>query len=808
MSEITYSVAGQKVLELAKQSANEYGNRFIGTEHLLLGLINFNNPVSRIIEEFTNLDGIRDEIHDALSSENNSSNLMEDPDYTPRMTKILNMSHEVAQRVSSKSIQPHHLFLAMICVDGGVANQTLQIRGVDLKRIRQTISQNINVDEVKDDVAKSSFLERDQSILKLKNVQKYGEDITIHAFRNELDPVIGREKELERVIEILGKRRKNNPVLVGESGVGKTAIVEALALRIVNGSVPEQLLNKHVISIDLAAVVAGTKYRGQFEERIKGIIAEVEKTDNIILFIDEIHQLIGAGAGDSAMDASNIMKPMLARGKVQVLGATTIDEYRQYIESDKALQRRFRKVKVNQPTSQECYEILKGVQARYEDFHRVTFTDSALKSCVELSNRYIKDESLPDKAINLMDEAGARAKFRAKRPTEINKLKEAVQSIRNEKNRLVADQMFEEAALERNKEMELQAQLDALADNWREEKSKRIDLDTIDIRETVAYMTGIPLESATSSLGDKINVLQTKLGQLFVGQEKARTNVLRTLRRADFNLHEEQGPLASYMFLGPTGVGKTYLAKLIAEHIFGPDSFKRIDMSEYSAPNDVTKLYGAPPGYVGYGKGGELTEQVRHNPFSLILLDEIEKAHPDVHQSLLQVLDDGAATDSTGRKVDFTNTIIIMTSNVGSQAITKEQRSIGFTSTSEDTTQVAVMGALKQVFRPEFLNRINCQVVFDKLSDKQSIEILNIELEKYVKRLEKQQGLKLNVTKKALDVLSDKVFSTEFGARQVKRDLQRLLEDPIIDLLVSDRDSGHKKISVKVKKDELDFAIS
>ena len=806
MSEITYSVAGQKVLELAKQEANEHGNRFIGTEHILLGLIGFNNPVSRIIEDSSNLDGIREEIHESLSSEGTNSEA--DPAYTPRVTKILNMSHEVAVRVSSKSIQPHHMFLAMICVDGGVANQTLQQRGVDLKKIRQVISQNIDVDEVKEDVGKSSFLERDQAIMKLKTIAKYGDDITIRAYRNELDPVIGREKELNRVIEILGKRRKNNPVLVGESGVGKTAIVEALAIRIVNGSVPEQLLNKHVISIDLAAVVAGTKYRGQFEERIKGIISEVEKTDNIILFIDEIHQLIGAGGADSAMDASNIMKPVLARGTVQVLGATTTDEFRQYIETDKALQRRFRKVKVNQPSNSECLEILHGVKARYEDFHRVVLSDAALVSCVELSNRYIKDESLPDKAINLMDEAGARAKFQAKRPTELNTLRDQVKSIRDEKNRLVEQQMFEEAAVEKNKEQELIKQLDAVSATWRDEKTKRIDIDVIDIRETVAMMTGIPLESATSSLGDKIQVLDNKLDKLFVGQTTARSNVMRTLRRADYNLHEENGPLASYMFLGPTGVGKTYLAKLIAEYIFGPDSFKRIDMSEYSAPNDVTKLYGAPPGYIGYGKGGELTEQVRHNPFSLILLDEIEKAHPDVHQSLLQVLDDGAATDSTGRKVDFTNCIIIMTSNVGSKAITKEIRSIGFTATESDTTTSAVVGALKQVFRPEFLNRINCQVIFDRLDDKQLIEILKIELERYVARLEKKQGLKLVVTKKAMDKLSSKVFSTEFGAREVKRDLQKLLEDPIVDLLTQERKDTHKKINVKVSKDALDFAIS
>ncbi|AEH50716.1 ATP-dependent Clp protease ATP-binding subunit [Pseudothermotoga thermarum] len=774
-----FSEKSAQVFVEAQNEAKEMGHSYVGTEHILLAILKQESALSESLAEMgITYSRAKNEVISIVGM--GMRGMTSSPQMTPRAKRIIELAYEEAKYLGSEKIQPEHLLLGIIREGEGIAVHVLRKMGADLGALRRIIIEN------------SSFrindFESDKGLenASVRQLEGFGIDLTALAMKNQLDPVIGRDEEIERVMQVLVRRKKNNPVLIGEPGIGKTAIVEGLAQRIVAGEVPEPLKRKTIFALDVAALVAGTKYRGEFEKRMKKLLQVVTRDPNIILFIDEIHTIVGAGSAEGAIDAANILKPALARGEVRCIGATTPDEYRKYIEKDAALERRFQKIYVREPTPEETLEILKGLRSKYEAHHRVRYSDMALEAAVYLSKRYITDHFLPDKAIDVIDEAGARARLRSfVLPPELRELKKQLDQIKAEKELAVLNQDYEKAAELKERERILTQTYNEQYEQWRKSvETKIIDVGVDDVAEVVSSWTGIPLTKLEESESVKLLNLEKVLHERIVGQDEAIKAVARAIRRARSGLKDPRRPIGVFLFLGPTGVGKTELTKVLATHLFGDEkALIRFDMSEYMERFSVSRLIGAPPGYVGYEEGGTLTEKVRRRPFSVILFDEIEKAHPDVFNILLQIMDEGRLTDSQGREVDFRNTIIVMTSNIGGTLINKSKRTLGFV--SEDNFQQEyeeikqlVLEEVKKTFRPEFLNRIDEIIVFHPLTREHIEKIVDILVSDLRERL-KEKNLSLVLTKEAKDLLIEKGFDPVYGARPLKRAIQQLLEDPL-----------------------------
>jgi ATP-dependent Clp protease ATP-binding subunit ClpC len=803
-----FTERARKVIVLAKEEARRFNHDYIGTEHLLLGLIREGEGVAAAVLQKVglSLESIRLEI-EKLVQPGPSTQILGDIPFTPRSKKSLELAAEEARALGHNYIGTEHLLLGLIREEEGVASQVLLNLGLDLNRVRSEIM------EILGSVTPGLGGAQGQSIKsKTPALDAFGRDLTALAKENKLDPVINRANEIERVIQILSRRTKNNPVLLGEAGVGKTAIVEGLAQQIIVGNVPEVLRDKRIIIIDLALMIAGTKYRGQFEERIKAIMDEIKRSKDVIIFIDELHTLVGAGAAEGAIDASNILKPSLSRGEIQCIGATTFDEYRKHIEKDAALERRFQTIMVDPPSVNETIEILKGLRDKYEAHHRVEFTDDALEAAAKLSDRYISGRFLPDKAIDIIDEAGSRARLAVLTvPEEINKLEKNVEDLKKEKEDFIKSQDFEKAASFRDKERQARAELETKKKEWIQERDKNFpSVKEDDIAYMVSKWTGIPILRLEQKEGEKLLKIEEEIKNKVVGQEEALSVIAHAVRRSRAGIKDPKRPIGSFIFLGPTGVGKTLLARALSEFMFGDENaLVQLDMSEYMEKFNVSRLVGAPPGYVGYEEGGQLTEKIRRRPYAVILLDEIEKAHPDVFNILLQVLEDGRLTDSFGRKVDFRNTILIMTSNVGAE-ILRKQGSLGFKSRAEDVTHQEMknklMDEVKKTFKPEFLNRVDDIIVFKSLSKESLNQIINIEIEHVANRL-KDQHITFELDSSAKELLIEKGFDPVFGARPLKRTIQRYIEDPLAQDLIANRFKEGSHIKVVRKRDELEFNL-
>ncbi|MBO8152646.1 MAG: ATP-dependent Clp protease ATP-binding subunit [Candidatus Marinimicrobia bacterium] len=792
----------QQIIKYAKEEAIRLGHSYIGSEHLLLGMLRQERSVG--VEVLLNLgidiEYLRKAIEDAIRPSGGTLTLGHLP-LTKRAERILRNTYNEAKELGSPEIGDEHLLLAMLKETEGIAYQVLSEMGVDYDTVRE---------ELTDPFFKNQYSsERGEKKSKTPALDHFSRDITKLAEKGELDPVIGRDKEIERVAQILTRRKKNNPVLIGEPGVGKTAIAEGLALRIVKKQVPRLLYNKRIVDLDLAAIVAGTKYRGQFEERMKAIMQELEKAKDVILFIDELHTIVGAGGASGSLDASNMFKPALARGEIQCIGATTLDEYRKYIEKDGALERRFQKVIVNPPSREETFEILKGLKSRYEEHHNVVYTEEALWACVELSDRYITDKYQPDKAIDVMDEAGSRVHLREIIvPKEILDLEKKIEGIRKTKEKVVREQNFEKAAELRDRERRLKEKLRVMQEKWEkaDKKRKALVLEE-DVADVVAMMTGIPVNKVRETENKKLLQMEENLRKFIVGQDEAIKKLSSAIIRARAGIKDPRKPIGSFLFLGPTGVGKTELAKVLAEYLFGnKDALIKIDMSEYMEKFAVSRLIGAPPGYVGYEEGGELTEKVRRHPYSVILFDEIEKAHPDVFNLLLQIFDDGVLTDSFGRKVDFKNTVIIMTSNIGTRSIYSgsigfEKRNIG---EEFESIKKMLLAEVNKLFPPEFLNRIEEPIVFRPLSREDILKIIDIQMKEIQENI-KSSGLSIILSEEAKEYILQKGYKPEFGARPIRRTLQELVENPIAEELLRGNISKGLPILVRVKDNKLVF---
>ncbi|MBP8614487.1 MAG: ATP-dependent Clp protease ATP-binding subunit [Firmicutes bacterium] len=796
-----YTERAMRVLNWAQEEARSRGAQAMDTEHILLGLLKERGSVALSILESMGItpDEIRSEI-EALSEAKPPVPSIEA--ITETAKNVLTLLGEEAAALGHSYIGTEHILLALLREGGGIAYEVLTGLGADYDTVREEI-----VKRVGGQIQEPRAPQRTQTGRKsTPTLDAYGRDLTELAAQGKLDPVIGREKEIQRVIEILSRRTKNNPVLIGEPGVGKTAIVEGLAQAIKAGNVPEMLKGKRVVGLDLAAMVAGTKYRGEFEERLKKVLEEIKSSGDIILFIDEMHNIIGAGAAEGAIDASSILKPMLARGELQCIGATTLDEYRKYVEKDAALERRFQPVLVSEPTVEETIEILKGLRERYEDHHGVTYTDKALEAAAVLSSRYVSGRFLPDKAIDLIDEAGAVVKMRAfEAPSELREMETKLESIVQQKEDAVAAQEFEKAAHLRDQEQQLKALIEEKRKEWQiREVPEKMTVTEDEIASIVAEWTGIPVKKLAATESERLLNLEDELHKRVINQNEAVEAVARAVRRSRAGLKDPKRPIGSFIFLGPTGVGKTELAKALAEVMFGDeDAIVRLDMSEYQERHTVSRLVGAPPGYVGYEEGGQLTEAVRRKPYSVILLDEIEKAHPDVFNVLLQVLEDGRLTEAQGRTVDFRNTVIIMTSNVGAEDITGKA-GLGFTADrgsqvlSHEDMKERVTDALKRVFRPEFLNRVDEIIVFQSLTEEHLREIVDLQIKDVRKRLEDSAGLSLEVTDKAKEKLIREGTDPQYGARPLRRAIQRLIEDPMSELILRGGFRGAEKVLVDV----------
>ncbi|HEY9605265.1 MAG TPA: ATP-dependent Clp protease ATP-binding subunit [Allocoleopsis sp.] len=780
-----------KVIMLAQEEARRLGHNFVGTEQILLGLIGEGTGVAaKVLKSMgVNLKDARIEVEKIIGR--GSGFVAVEIPFTPRAKRVLELSLEEARQLGHNYIGTEHLLLGLIREGEGVAARVLENLGVDLTKVRtQVIRMLGETAEVSAGVS--------QGRTKTPTLDEFGSNLTQMAGEGKLDPVVGRAKEIERVIQILGRRTKNNPVLIGEPGVGKTAIAEGLATRIANNDVPDILEDKRVVTLDIGLLVAGTKYRGEFEERLKKIMDEIRQAGNVILVIDEVHTLIGAGAAEGAIDAANILKPALARGELQCIGATTLDEYRKHIERDAALERRFQPVMVGEPSVEETIEILYGLRERYEQHHKLKILDTALEAAAKLSDRYISDRYLPDKAIDLIDEAGSRVRLiNSQLPPAAKELDKELRQVLKEKDDAVRSQDFDRAGELRDREMEIKAEIRAIAQTKKTEGTNGDEegpvVDEEDIAQIVASWTGVPVNKLTESESEKLLHMEDTLHQRLIGQEDAVKAVSRAIRRARVGLKNPNRPIASFIFSGPTGVGKTELAKSLASYFFGSeDAMIRLDMSEYMERHTVSKLIGSPPGYVGYNEGGQLTEAVRRRPYTVVLFDEIEKAHPDVFNMLLQILEDGRLTDAKGRTVDFKNTLLIMTSNIGSKVIEKGGGGLGFEFTENQAEaqynriRSLVNEELKQYFRPEFLNRLDEIIVFRQLSKDEVKEIAHIMLNEVFGRL-REQGITLEVTERFKDRLVEEGYSPAYGARPLRRAIMRLLEDVLAEEILSGR---------------------
>ncbi|MFI5221575.1 MAG: ATP-dependent Clp protease ATP-binding subunit [Bacteroidia bacterium] len=802
--EAKFSPRVKDVITHSRDEAIRLGHDYIGTEHLLLGLIREGDGKAIKTLKAMDIDIIRlkKTIEDAIrGTASHHVNLINIP-LTKQAEKVLKITYLEAKIFKTDIIGTEHLLLSILRDEDNLASQILSQSGISYDIFKSAIENKISEtkSELPNEQEEEYFREerrpaeparKNDPKSKTPVLDNFGRDLTKYAEDGKLDPIVGREKEIERVSQILSRRKKNNPVLIGEPGVGKTAIAEGLALRIVQRKVSRVLFNKRVVMLDLASLVAGTKYRGQFEERMKAVMNELEKSPDVILFIDEIHTIVGAGGASGSLDASNMFKPALARGEVQCIGATTLDEYRQYIEKDGALERRFQIVMVNPASPDESIEILTNIKNKYEDHHSVTYDDAAIKACVMMSNRYMTDRHLPDKAIDVMDESGARVHIsNIHVPENIVDLEKSIEDIKVEKNKVVKSQKYEEAAKLRDKEKHLLEQLETEKLKWEEEtKAQRYRVTEEDVAEVIAMMTGIPVKRIAQSEGQKLLNMNTELQGKIIGQEEAISKLAKAIQRTRAGLKDPNKPIGSFIFLGPTGVGKTEMAKVLARYLFDTEeALVRIDMSEYMEKFAVSRLVGAPPGYIGYEEGGQLTEKIRRKPYAVVLLDEIEKAHPDVFNILLQVLDEGFITDSLGRKVDFRNTIIIMTSNIGSRQLKDFGQGVGFNTPTKaagvDThTNSIIETALKRFFSPEFLNRIDDVIIFKSLSKESIIKILELNLMKLYKRIE-EMGMFLKFSDAAKTFLADKGFDPDMGARPLARTIQKLVEDPLSEELL------------------------
>ncbi len=835
-----FSAQVKEIISYSREEALRLGNDFIGTEHLVLGLIRDGENTAVKILKSLNVDlyELRKEIEVAVKDKTgkNIANINSLP-LTKQAEKVIRITVLEAKAHKSSMVESEHLMLSILKNKENIATQILNQFDVDYDTFKNELGfvtstppkaeySDENDDDFDDEKRqygqqpKAQRGSTNQPKTKTPVLDNFGRDITRLAENGSLDPIVGRENEIERVSQILSRRKKNNPILIGEPGVGKTAIVEGLALRIVQRKVSRVLFDKRVVSLDLAALVAGTKYRGQFEERMKAIMNELEKNRDVILFIDEIHTIVGAGGASGSLDASNIFKPALARGELQCIGASTLDEYRMHIEKDGALDRRFQKVIVDQPSVEETIQILNNIKSKYEDYHNVTYSNEAVEACVKLSERYMTDRLLPDKAIDVLDEVGARKHIKnINVPKEVLELEKKIEEIKLEKNKVVKSQRFEEAASLRDSEKRLQEELEKAKTAWEEEsKHKRYPIEEEDIAEVISMMTGIPVKRMVQAETEKLRRMGDELRGAVIGQDEAIQKVVKAIQRNRVGLKDPKKPIGTFIFLGPTGVGKTELARCLARYMFdNEDALIRIDMSEYMEKFTVSRLIGAPPGYVGYEEGGQLTEKVRRKPYSVILLDEIEKAHPDIYNLLLQVLDDGQLTDGMGRKVDFKNTLIIMTSNIGARQLKDFGEGVGFATaakmqSSEENNKAVIEKALKRTFSPEFLNRIDDVVMFNSLSKENIFSIIDILMKGVMNRLV-NLGFRMELTPAAKDFIADKGYDAQFGARPLHRAIQKYLEDPLAeeilnmqvkpgDILLADLDESKEKISFSLKQPE------
>jgi ATP-dependent Clp protease ATP-binding subunit ClpC len=805
-----FTPRAQQVLALARKEADRFHHNYVGTEHLLLGLINLGQGVAVNVLQKMGLDlqTVRAAVEKQVGTGPESKPSGNIP-YTPRVKKVLALSGKEAKALNHSYVGTEHILLGLLREGEGVAARVLKSLDVDIERCRNEILAELDPNfsgetgEATAAGSNPSSLD-DKKDTKTPALKAFGRDLTALAKNGELDPVIGRSEEIRRVVQILSRRTKNNPVLIGEAGVGKTAIIEGLAQEISSGIVPEILADKRLITLDLALMVAGTKYRGQFEERIKAVMDEIRRAKNVIIFIDELHTIVGAGAAEGAMDASNIFKPALSRGELQCIGATTLAEYRKYIEKDSALDRRFQSVKVDAPSVEDTVLILNGIRSRYEDHHKVEFTDCALMAAAKLSERYITSRFLPDKAIDILDEAGARARIESlKQPPEFDAMTGEIDEVCAKKEDAIAKQNFESAAKYRDEEKQLRKKQAVLIDDWKKTREEnRLVVDEEDMLQVVAAWTGIPLSKMEEAESKKLLNLEDELQNEVIGQTVATEVISKALRRSRADLKDPKRPIGSFMFLGPTGVGKTLLAKVLAEEMFGDkDAIIQIDMSEYMEKFAVSRLVGSPPGYVGYEEGGQLTEAVRRKPYSVVLFDEIEKAHPDVVQLLLQVLEEGRLTDSLGRKIDFRNTILIMTSNVGAD-ILQRNTSMGFGIEGNSDNEYVkirekILDETKRVFKPEFLNRLNDLVIFKPLAREDMIQIVDLELRNVSTRL-KERNLTFEFSKECKDFLIDKGYDEKYGARPLRRAVEKYLEDSLAEAILSGEIKPGEVIKVTV----------